>query len=195
GGPARGLGGLALGAAPPAAGVADQEGDSLRVDLPRPVLADSVEIAFQARLLENPTVFSAVVRQPAVAGAWQGVVPRDSEADRVYVPAVYERRSLLHNLVCDRAFTPNGDGINDTFELRLNTIRTASQPVVRLYALDGTLPAELTAGGEERQPPVYEWDGHNPGGRPVPPGIYVLRLQVAADAGDEVVTRLVCVAY
>ncbi|MCC7262026.1 MAG: gliding motility-associated C-terminal domain-containing protein [Candidatus Latescibacteria bacterium] len=179
----------------PVEGIASQEGDSLLVRLPQRVLRDSVEITFRARLLENPTVFSAMVRNSAVAGVWQGVVPRDSEAEKVYVPAIYQRQSLLHNLACERVFTPNGDGINDTFELRVNVIRTERRPQVRLYTLAGAEVAELIPPQGGGQPLVYVWDGRDPKGGNVPPGLYLLRLRLETDASSEELTRLVCVAY
>ncbi|MEW6756028.1 MAG: hypothetical protein AB1505_34370, partial [Candidatus Latescibacterota bacterium] len=172
-----------------------QQGDSLLVRLPRTVTRDSVQIAFRTRLLENPTVFSAVVRNSAVAGVWQGVVARDSEAEKVYVPAVYQRHSLLYDVACNRVFTPNGDGANDTFELRLSIIRTERLPRVRLWALDGTLVLELSPRQEGPRSLVYEWDGRGREGGAVRPGLYLLRLHLDTDAGDEDLTRLVCVAY
>jgi flagellar hook assembly protein FlgD len=66
---------------------------------------------------------------------------------------------------------------------------------VRLYALNGVQVAELRPRQEGEQPLVYEWDGRDGTGSKVAPGLYLVRLHLASDAGDEELTRLVSVAY
>ena len=40
-----------------------------------------------------------------------------------------------------------------------------------------------------------QWDGRDDGGKILPPGMYILRLEVAADQGTDSVERIISLAY
>ena len=104
-------------------------------------------------------------------------------------------------------FSPNGDGINDAtvIELVLARVDTARPVSMRILDLSGRTvarlrPPALSAGtylrlsGRERESPGY-WDGRNERGNLVPPGLYLFQVEVELDAGDEVHSGYVAVAY
>jgi hypothetical protein len=171
-------------------------GDSLLVSLPPPaVKGDSVEVVFQARLFQNPTVFEAFVANSSQADNSQGVVPVSLGADQVYVPQVQEAGSFFQRLSASPVCTPNGDGANDLFRLSFNVVKTARQPAVGIHRLDGALVRELVNATPGSGRASYTWDGGDARGERVPPGLYLARLHLKADAGDETLYRLVRVAY
>ncbi|MEW6751356.1 MAG: hypothetical protein AB1505_10315 [Candidatus Latescibacterota bacterium] len=170
-------------------------GDSLLVDLPGALVKrDSVEVLFRTRLSESPSVFDAFVLNAAQGGATQGVVPATLGADQVYVPEATAATSFVQELAYSEAFTPNGDGTGDVFDLGFTLVKAQGEPQVRIYSLDGTLVSRLASAAP--LPRLrYAWDGRDLAGQAVPPGIYILRVQVETDARDEAVQRLVHVVY
>lgn len=172
------------------------QGDSLLVTLPPPaVKGDSVEVFFQARVYENPTVIEAFVSNSGQADNTQGVVPTALGADQVFVPQVQAAGSFFQRLSATPVLTPNGDGANDLFRLGFNVVKTARQPSVRVHRLDGALVAELTDATPGTGRASFTWDGRGAGGQTVPPGLYLARLHLEADAGDETLYQLIRVAY
>jgi gliding motility-associated-like protein len=170
-------------------------GDSLLVDLqPSVVRRDSVEIHFHARLVDSPTSFDASVSNVAAQGRSQGVVPAAFGADLVYVPEAVAGRDLVRNLRHAAVFSPNGDGINDELVVDFTVVKTASAARVRVFDLAGRAVADLANDSPDSRQASFRWDGHA-AGRPVPPGLYVLRIEVQADAGGHPVQRAVSVAY
>ncbi|MCC7264270.1 MAG: hypothetical protein IT369_17305 [Candidatus Latescibacteria bacterium] len=171
-------------------------GDSLLVILPPPaVKTDSVEVRFQTRVFENPTVFEAFVSNSSQADNTQGVVPAALGSDQVFVPEVSQAASFFQNLNASPVCTPNGDGANDLFHLSFNVVKTARQPSVRIHRLDGAVVAELANATPAAGRASYTWDGQGPEGQTVPPGLYLARIHLETDAGDETLYRLVHVVY
>ena len=171
------------------------QGDSLLVQLPPPIVRrDSVEIAFTTRVFASPTVFEAFVFNSAQADNTQGVLPVVFGADWVFVPDAVADGVLVRKLSHTDIFTPNQDGINDLYQLRFIVVKTGKQPRVRILALNGVLVAELANHNPAGNQAQYAWDGTTASGT-VPPGVYLVHISVPADAGEEVVHKLVHVAY
>ena len=63
-----------------------------------------------------------------------------------------------------------------------------------MFTLSGEHVARLTDQSPDGNRSHYEWNGAH-SGTVVPPGVYVVRIEVDADALDERVHRLVRVAY
>ena len=100
-------------------------GDSLWVQLPPPVVKrDSVNIAFTTRVFASPTVFETFVFNSSQEDNGQGVVPAELGADQVFVPEVVQGASLIRNLRHSELFTPNGDAVNDLYELSFTVVKT-----------------------------------------------------------------------
>jgi hypothetical protein len=111
---------------------------------------------------------------------------------------------LVHNVAIDRVFTPNGDGINDQAKLSFTLLKVlAERPVaVNFYDLQGRLAGSalatsgVTAEGQGKVGTLeFAWDGRDPKGNLVPPGIYLCRISVDADQGMSEQMQLVHVVY
>ena len=170
-------------------------GDSLLVELPPPLVRrDSVAIAFSTRLSHSPTTFKAFVFNSAAGDNLQGVVPAEFGADLVFVPEAVAGGSLIRNVEHTRLITPNGDGANDQCELQFTVVKTERAPQVQVFTLDGQPVVELASQGLPGRRVRYVWDGQS-AGRAVPPGVYVLRIAIEADARADRAYRLVHVVY
>lgn len=190
-GPAAGVA-LWVGGKPVATQLAAQ-GDSLLLALPEPVRADSVEIEFTTRLIDNATVFSLDLGSSRRPGLWQSVEAAQRRADVVLVPELASNNRLIADLrLSTRLLTPNGDGINDHLEVSLVVLKGDGQvPRVSLYDLQGRLVSALEPAGVG----AFRWAGQDLQGRLVQPGVYVLRVELKAQAGAQVQTRALAVAY
>ena len=186
-------------------GTVESTVDTLVVALPRRVLRDSVEVLFSARPLNNPTRFLAAVANSAQPGNRQEVRPPDvdddgdGEVDRADRDALFiflpntDSGNMIRNLVAStRIITPNGDAINDELHLTFDLFRTKVAAELRLYNLAGRLLRVVS--GQRGETQQLTWDGMVDGRRAAP-GLYVCRVEVAADTGPEAATLLVSVAY
>lgn len=164
-------------------------GDSLSVTLPTSNRRDSVTVSFATRLIEAATRFDAWVRN-SNTGVLQGVREEDTGLTSVYVPAAAEG-SLIRKLDLNPGIvTPNGDGVNDQLEIRFVLTKVRAEPDVEIFSLSGQLVRVVEAADG-----VHVWDGRDQEGQLVPPGAYICQLRVSADAGDEVLHRIIDVAY
>lgn len=171
-------------------------GDSLVVELPPPVVRrDSVEVEFRTRVFANPTVFDAFVLNSSEADNTQGVVAADLGLDQVFVPQAVEAVSLFQNVVYGSVVTPNGDGVNDLWELSFTVVKTERLPRVRIFGLNGTRVAELADATPMAGRSRYVWDGRDAAGAFAPPGIYIAQLHLETDARDEIVQKIVHLVY
>ncbi|MBT3342288.1 MAG: hypothetical protein HN712_16145 [Gemmatimonadetes bacterium] len=169
--------------------------DSLIITLPPPVVKrDSVEVMFRARLTETPTVFDALVLNSRQEDNQQGVVPAEFDAQQVFLPDAISSRKLVRSLNHTSTFTPNGDGINDLMELSFTIVKTDREPEVSIYTLAGQRLAQLESLSQQAGRARFEWNGEVDGST-VPPGVYILRIEVDTDARNERVHRTVHVAY
>ena len=92
--------------------------------------------------------------------------------------------------------TPNGDGANDELRINYDLVNmVGSVPVtMRFYDLTGR---EVAVIGEERASGRWMavWDGKDRHGDLLPPGIYILRMDVDTDGGNDAVTETVALVY
>jgi hypothetical protein len=123
---------------------------------------------------------------------------------------------LLTNVkALPKAFTPNGDHVNDFTVFEFTLAKVEAPVLIKIYGTDGTLvrelynnrltardyrvpdgPAGMKTGTENdaKGLPGY-WDGKNKDGDLVPPGIYVFQVIVKTDEGQKSKTGTVAVAY
>lgn len=120
-----------------------------------------------------------------------------------------KKRSLSQVRAQPSVFTPNGDGINDDTivefvlakvdvprRVRIRIADLAGRTVAELNGADLTSGSYLRSGrsvGAEESPGF--WDGRDGAGERVPPGIYLYRIEVELDSGDEVEMGTVGVVY
>lgn len=121
-------------------------------------------------------------------------MPEVFGADQVFVPQAVAGESLVRKISHREIFTPNADGANDFYELSFTVVKTDQKPRVRIFSLEGIQVAELQTNSDQSDRMQYLWDGVS-ADRTVSPGVYLVHIEVAADARDEVVQKLVHVAY
>jgi hypothetical protein len=176
---------------------------------------DLLRIPLRTRTFANIHPFRAFVFSPGSDN------PLNVEQDRGVNPLSGRSRSweLLATTARERSlsqvrarpsvFTPNGDGINDdtVVEFVLAKVDVPRRVRIRITDLTGRTVAELngsdlTSGSYLRSSHSVEgeespgfWDGRDGAGERVPPGIYLYRVEVELDSGDEVEMGTVGVAY
>ena len=159
-------------------------GDSLLVQFP--LIDSGVEVLrldFPGTLFSSGGQLTASLRS-SERGFWQrvdvGDVTELAESNSLLVVAqIGGSKDLLQQIVSPSVFTPNGDGVNDeaVFEFAVVLIGASSAAEVEIYDLSGRRLRRL----EERRAVSagrYSvlWDGLDDSGRPVPPGLYAVRL-------------------
>ena len=185
-----------VGAANVAPAAVDMRGDSLLIDLPQAISGDSLQVSFTTHLLQNATVFTLDLGSSERLGLWQSVEAAERRSNIVMLPELTGSGRLIGDLqLASAVFTPNGDGVNDLLEVRFVAFKVeGTAPRVEVFDLAGRKVAALAPGAEGSQR-LYTWDGHDADGATVAPGLYVLRIDLGAEAGDDTVVRTVAVAY
>ena len=181
--------------------------DSLWVRLPEAIKTTNgsalVELQYEATIFGFNTFFIGSTGHSGFADSWQRVDDGDangvSDSETTVVLAL-ERGELLGNIEADRAFTPNGDGINDDLSVDFSLMRVGtSTPVkVEIFDLSGRLVSRLHDEPAAAGRHAVAWNGADQSGALVPPGIYLLSIDIDVDskAGKTTTaTRLVHVAY
>ncbi|MGB1890955.1 MAG: FlgD immunoglobulin-like domain containing protein [Candidatus Latescibacterota bacterium] len=184
-----------------------EEDGSVALSFPRPVLGGNgvYELKFKTKVFLQSTVFSAELERQTRPGRVQRVSGGDASAlvssQTLVVVSDLEETQLLRDVrVEPRAFTPNGDGINDRarIELSIYHVEGEKRVEVGLFDLSGRRVRDLSArrlrpSGEH----AFLWDGRNEDGILVPPGIYAVRVRFSTDSAAEgtQVMRLVHVVY
>ena len=165
-----------------------------------------VEVQFESQNFREGIEFRSFVRSSnGDAGVFQRVDTSskdatelvDSSTARVGLMAL--SGSLIQDVAMRAIFTPNGDGINDELVVQFALLKVLEErPLgVDFYDLSGRLVGRaLGLGGAGKVgPQEFRWNGRDPSGALVPPGMYLCRIVVEADQGDSELMRIVNVAY
>ena len=190
-------GGEALGLA--VVEVLETAADSLWVRLPSAVGRNEVlAVDVLTALFGHGVSFAGRVGNRDDSGTWQ-LVEADQETVaevesgvlRVLVPS---GQVGLSDLTLDTAVvTPNGDGANDAARIGFEVLRLdgTQAVIVSMHDLAGRRVWTLEQ-VRERASGQYEvvWQGVDDAGERVPPGTYILRVEVDADARRDVRTQL-----
>ena len=168
-----------------------------------------IKVQFKTSVLTYSTNFTGSVQLSTEQGSLQTIIPGNAtelgdgdEADlsgtTVLSSSALDRSQLLDRVTSSpNPFSPNGDGINDELELGYSLLALGvPRPVeIKVYDLSGTLVKEIYSGDDFIGEHVRTWDGTNLSNRPVPPGLYLLRIAVSGDAKAEEQARIIGVAY
>lgn len=175
--------------------------DGFEVYFPRVTRATNapLRVTYRNTVLEYVTQVDAWLLG-AAAGLPQPLSPGDAgplvNTSSLQVLAAHYRPAV-DLFTSNGVVTPNGDGANDAVTLSYILSQFADQVRVRLEVFDlgGRCLADLV--NADQAPGGYQvrWTGCGDDGSPVPPGIYVCRLAVTADAQSYVQTRSIAVAY
>ena len=181
--------------------------DSLWVRLPAAIKTTSgsalVELQYEATIFAYNTFFIGSTGHSEFENSWQRVDDGDANGvtdSETTVVLALERGQVLGDVEIDRTVTPNGDGINDVLTIGFSLMRVGSPTPVRVevYDLSGRLVNEVHDEHESAGRHSLAWDGVDQSGALVPPGLYLLRVDVGVDSKTSKNTstrRLVHVAY
>jgi hypothetical protein len=170
--------------------------DSFIAELPQLVRQDSVEVEFQTTPLTNPYLVKASVGRTQQPALWQLADPAGRFATTVFLPQAVDATQFIANLPSQPlVFTPNNDGIGDQAEIRFSVLKIDGLPKVRIYRLDGALIEELEGRRDPDHRWNFNWSGKDRHGALVPPGVYLCRIEIEAQAGGETLARTVSVVY
>ena len=172
------------------------QGDSLLITLPRTIQGDSLQVGFTTRVVRNATVFGLDLGSSARPGLWQSVEAAERRANIVLLPGLTGSARLIDDLhFSTSVLTPNNDGTNDQVEISLVIFKVeAADPRVEIFDLSGRIVARLlpSARGATTH---FTWSGRDLMGKLVSPGIYLCRVDLGAQAGDDSALHALSVAY
>ena len=179
-------------------------GQRVELTLPRMEAADSqklVEVFFRARVFRFGTVFDGELldsERPGEVG--QAVLGGDAifriDSNQISVGINLSAALLREVRVTSPVVTPNGDGVNDEVGIRYVLLQlTEGQAVtVDVYDLNGRLVRRVYEGLDTSGRHEQRWDGRGESGA-LPPGLYVYRVTVGADARRDEKSGVLGVAY
>ena len=180
----------------------DTTANGFLLHLPSRIRTDQViELKFESSVFRQSTRFDVFlqdsrqddsVRQRVDAGDASELV--ESNTNVVSLPV---SRSLFANVeLSSRVITPNGDGINDELQLSVDLVNVlAPRPLrLKLYDLAGRAVYDRSWNGRAGSQ-QFSWDGRDPDGGRVAPGLYIVEILVAGDAGDERARAIISVAF
>lgn len=177
----------------------------LRLDSAVGTEVDLIEVRFAATLFRSGAVLEAELGTSTEDSRWQRVDAGEAtelatSQGMVLRGPVEDKRVMGPVEISAPVLTPNGDGVNDETRFEFSVLRLGGQRAVttRLYDLGGG----LVRWWEERRglasgSYAVRWVGDDQSGQLVPPGTYVLEIEVDIDAdlSGGKVHRLVHVAY
>lgn len=186
--------GLEMGAplkAVEAAEVIASEGE-LVVRLPRRVAANSnepIRVVFAAEVYDFAWTFASEVFDSGGESLPQPVQSADVgegiATNTLRILAATTRAEKIRDLrLSSGVVTPNGDGINDRLAVEYTLFGLPDAVAARLdvYALDGRRVAVRAVGLQRSGLQRVEWDGRDESGGLLPPGLYLLGLEIEGEA-------------
>ena len=161
-----------------------------------------VRVRFRAKVILNGSTIDASIRETSGPAIWQQVdagnatLLREGSSMSIAVPL--SARVVRDVAISPNPFTPNADGINDRMQIRfaLGNLNADRAVRVEIFDLSGRRIWSKVHMGFGEQSVV--WEGRNDAGGTVPPGLYLCKIGVDADAVEATHTvdyRVLAVAY
>ena len=182
----------------------DSTSFSVQLSPPRGV-GDSgsvIEVFYQAPVLRYGTAFRGWVRDTTRPAELPQPLNQGNAADEVLSEALTVRTFLSNKLLAKLdvdppIFSPNGDGRNDevTFSFDLLQVTEAVPLQVEMFDVSGCRVAVVHDREEKSGEMAFRWNGRNLSEELVPPGIYVYRVSVEAESGDDQHVGTIGVVY
>jgi hypothetical protein len=171
-----------------------------RIDAQR--TEELIEVDFQTAIFKFGTVFAGRISnseqpQEVPQSLESGDADALSESNRLSVGLTRLGAQTIGDLaLIPSVFSPNGDGINDGISLDYILLKATHEVEVEVvvYDLSGRPVHRLYQARDRSGPNQVSWDGRDAGGV-VPPGMYLLRLKAATDAGIATQMRSIAVVY
>ena len=163
----------------------------------------TLRVIFDAQVFVQGSVFNAEVFDTDGEDSPQVVLPGDANPEvltnRLQVLTSDESaRDLLPFFeVTPKAFSPNGDGVNDLSNINVTLVQLVL-PVdvdVEVFNLAGRRVRSLFSGEEIIGAHSWSWNGSGDNGEVVPPGIYLVAVRVGAGRENLVRTGTIALAY
>jgi len=166
-----------------------------------------IEVRFTTALFSTGVVLQAAMGNSSLENSWQQVDPGDvtelAQTQGLQILASASDSKVLDDVAINPpVVTPKGDGVNDamTFDFAVRRLSGIRPVTVQIFDLSGR-PVRIL---DTLQPVVagrysIDWAVDDQQGQVVPPGIYILRIDVDVDSDSWVsqteVQRLLHVAY
>jgi hypothetical protein len=168
------------------------EAGDLVVRLPLRVTAGSnepIRVVFAAEVYDFAWTFHSEVFDSAGESLPQPVqsanVGEGISTNTLRVLAATSRAEKIRDLrLSTRVVTPNGDGVHDDLAITYSLFGLPEQVsvVVSVYSLNGRQVAKVPVGTQRSGPQTVFWDGRDESGGPLPPGLYLLGLEIEGEA-------------
>ena len=183
-----------------------READGFAVRIPRVDLQGTdelIEVDFRSAIFEFGTVFGGRVADgDRPYEVHQAVTPGDADplvdGNRLSVALTEVGQKAIHAVrFGSSVLTPNGDGVNDELEIEYDLLNLHGQvPVgIDLFDLSGRRVVEVYRGVADSGRFFADWDGRDESGELLPPGLYLLRLEVETDEGIDTRNQIISLAY
>ncbi|MCY4606415.1 MAG: hypothetical protein OXE49_19435, partial [Gemmatimonadetes bacterium] len=183
-----------------------QEPEGLLIHLPERITRANnppIRIVFGTEIFEFATTFQSEVLDSERDVLPQPVVGADvgealSTNSLRVLGTTGQTTAFIQNLTFSSAvFTPNGDGINDELRVAYSLFRLpeAVPVVLEVYSLDGRRVALLEVGLQNAGPQSLRWDGRDETGQRLPPGLYLVALDLRSEFAADPQYRPLGIAY
>jgi len=180
--------------------VIDAVEDHFTVEFPKITSDKLLTVVFKGKVLRYGTLFEGIALNSETGGPGEFVVGGDATPE-IGTDDIFVRTALGGPLigsleVSPQVLTPNGDGMNDVVSISYFLFQLSrKRPVlVEICHPSGEVVRKFK-GLEESGRYTVQWDGRDDSGKVVPPGVYMIRVHLRTDSGEESRVRAICVAY